>query len=246
MFTIPPRQQLSNCTRLAIRTRNVIRLGGRRNLLALFYVFCSPFDGFFSNFTPFHTKRKADTPTYRKEREMLLRKSSLAKMRALTSLECRTSCSRNGAQSSSILFALASFTSSSSCCCCSTNHHRRVLKFLPENVTFRKGMFTAPSSVRFAAKASSSAGNNNNCDDSSKREVQFDYSENTDPVVNENFIAPNFGYKRQYKGEIICIFGWSRECLRRRHTFTHLSSPLFFTRRYQKQLVAIYSTRANR
>jgi hypothetical protein len=31
-------------------------------LLALFYVFCSPFDVFFSNFTPFHTKRKADTP----------------------------------------------------------------------------------------------------------------------------------------------------------------------------------------
>ena len=59
MFTIPPRQQLSNCTRLAIRTRNVIRLGGRRNLLALFYVFCSPFDGFFSNFTPFSTKRKS-------------------------------------------------------------------------------------------------------------------------------------------------------------------------------------------
>ena len=111
-------------------------------------------------------------------------------------------------------------------------------------VTFRKGMFTAPSSVRFAAKASSSAGNNNNCDESSKREVQFDYSENTDPVVNaENFIAPDFGYKRQYKGEIICIFGWSRECLRRRHTFTHLFSS-FFTRRYQKQLVAIYSTRA--
>ena len=163
------------------------------------------------------------------------------------SLECSTSCSRNGAQSSSTLFALASFTSSSSRCFCSTNHHRRrLLKCLPENVTFRKGMFTAPSSVRFAAKASSSAGNNNNYDDSSKREVQFDYSENTDPVVNENFIAPNFGYKRQYKGESICIFGWSRECLRRRHTFTHLSSLLFFTRRYQKQLVTIYSTRANR
>ena len=68
MFTIPPRQQLSSPTWLAIRTRNVIRLRGRRNLLALFYVFCSPFDGFFSNFTPFHTKRKADTPTHRKER----------------------------------------------------------------------------------------------------------------------------------------------------------------------------------
>lgn len=172
---------------------------------------------------------------------MLLRKSSLAKMRALTSLECSTSCSRNGAQSSSILFALASFTSSSSCCFCSTNH-----QFLPENVSFR-GMFTAPSSVRFAAKASSSAGNNNNYDDSSKREVQFDYSENTDPVVNENFIAPNFGYKRQYKGESIYTFGWrSRECVCRRHTFTHLSSLLFFTRRYQKQLVTIYLTRANR
>ena len=68
MFTIPPRQQLSSPTWLAIRTRNVIRLRGRRNTLALFYVFCSPFDGFFSNFTPFHTKRKADTPTHRKER----------------------------------------------------------------------------------------------------------------------------------------------------------------------------------
>ena len=177
---------------------------------------------------------------------MLLRKSSLAR-RALMSLECSTSCSRNGAQSSSTLFALASFTSSSSCCFCSTNHHRRVLKFLPENVTFRKGMFTAPSSVRFAAKASSSAGNNNNYDDSSKREVQFEYSENTDPVVNENFIAPNFGYKRQYKGESIYTFGWrSRECACRRHTFTHLSSLLFISRRYQKQLVTIYSTRANR
>ena len=144
------------------------------------------------------------------------------------SLECSTSRSRNGAQSSSTLFALASFTSSSSCCFCSTNHHRRLLKFLPENVTFRKGMFTAPSSVRFAAKASSSAGNNNNYDDTSKREVQFDYSENTDPVVNENFIAPNFGYKRQYKGESIYTFGWrSRECVCRRHTFTHLSSLLF-------------------
>ena len=172
---------------------------------------------------------------------MLLRKASLAKMRALTSLECSTSvCSRDGYSQSSLsalLIALASFTSSSSSRCfrsASTNHHlirRRLLKCLPENVTFRKGMFTAPSSVRFAAKASSSAGNNNNnnCDDeSSEREkVQFEYSENTDPVVNENFIAPNFGYKRQYKGEIICIFGWSRECLRRRHTFTHLSSLLF-------------------
>ena len=165
---------------------------------------------------------------------MLLRKSSLAKMRALTSLECSTSvCSRDGAQSSlsTLLIALASFTSSSSCCFCSTNHHRRrSLKCLPdENVTFRKGMFTAPSSVLlFAANASSSAGNNNNCDESSEREkIQFDYSENTDPVVNENFIAPNFGYKRQYKGEIICIFGLSRECLCRRHTFTHHSSLLF-------------------
>ena len=154
---------------------------------------------------------------------MLLRKSSLAKMRALTSLECSTSvCSRDGAQSSSTLFALASFTSSSSRCFCSTNHHRRrSLKCLPdENVTFRKGM-------------SSSAGNNNNnnnCDDeSSEREkIQFEYSENTDPVVNENFIAPNFGYKRQYKGESIYTFGWrSRECVCRRHTFTHLSSLLF-------------------
>ena len=184
---------------------------------------------------------------------MLLRKSSLAKMRALTSLECSTSvCSRDGYSQSSLsalLIALASFTSSSSRCFCSSNHHpRRSLKCLPdENVTFRKGMFTAPSSVRFAANASSAAGNNNNCDESSEREVQFDYSENTDPVVNENFIAPNFGYKRQYKGEIIYIFGWwSRECLCRRHTFTHHSSLLFFIRRYQKQLVTIYSTRANR
>lgn len=146
------------------------------------------------------------------------------------SFECSTSCSRNGAQSSSTLFALASFTSSSSCCFCSTNHHRRLLKCLPENVTFRKGMFTAPSSVLlFAANASSSAGNNNNnCDESSEREkIQFEYSENTDPVVNENFIAPNFGYKRQYKGESIYIFGRSRECVCRRHTFTHLSSLLF-------------------
>lgn len=168
---------------------------------------------------------------------MLLRKASLAKMRALTSLECSTSvCSRDGAAQSSfstLLIALASFTSSSSRCFCSTNHHRRrSLKCLPdENVTFRKGMmFTAPSSVLlFAANASSSAGNNNNCDESSEREkIQFDYSENTDPVVNENFIAPNFGYKRQYKGEISCIFGWrSRECVCRRHTFTHLSSLLF-------------------
>ena len=182
---------------------------------------------------------------------MLLRKASLAKMRALTSLECSTSsvCSRVDGYSqsslSALLIALASFTSSSSSRCfrsSSTNHHlirRRSLKCLPEdeNVTFRRGM-------------SSSAGNNNNnnCDDeSSEREkIQFEYSENTDPVVNENFIAPNFGYKRQYKGESICIFGWSRECLRRRHTFTHLSSLLFFTRRYQKQLVTIYSTRANR
>lgn len=148
------------------------------------------------------------------------------------SFECSTSCSRNGAQSSSTLFALASFTSSSSRCFCSTNHHRRrSLKCLPdENVTFRKGMFTAPSSVLlFAANASSSAGNNNNnCDESSEREkIQFEYSENTDPVVNENFIAPNFGYKRQYKGESIYIFGRSRECVCRRHTFTHLSSLLF-------------------
>lgn len=164
---------------------------------------------------------------------MVLRKASLAKMRALTSLECSTSvCSRDGYSQSSLstlLIALASFTSSSSRCFCSTNHHRRrLLKCLPENVTFRKGMFTAPSSVRFAAKASSSAGNNNNYDESSKREVQFDYSENTDPVVNENFIAPNFGYKRQYKGESIYTFGWrSRECVCRRHTFTHLSSLLF-------------------
>ena len=147
---------------------------------------------------------------------MLLRKASLAKMRAFTSLECSTSvCSRVDGYSqsslSALLIALASFTSSSSRCFCSTNHHRRrLLKCLPENVTFRKGMFTAPSSVRFAAKASSSAGNNNNnCDESIEREkIQFEYSENTDPVVNENFIAPNFGYKRQYKGEIICIFGW--------------------------------------
>ena len=174
---------------------------------------------------------------------MLLRKASLAKMRALTSLECSTSvCSRDGYSQSSLstlLIALASFTSSSSSRCfrsSSTNHH----------LIRRRSL----SSVRFVAKASSSAGNNNNnnCDDeSSEREkIQFEYSENTDPVVNENFIAPNFGYKRQYKGEIICIFGWSRECLRRRHTFTHLSSLLFFTRRYQKQLVTIYSTRANR
>ena len=185
---------------------------------------------------------------------MVLRKASLAKMRALTSLECSTSvCSRDGYSQSSLsalLIALASFTSSSSRCFCSTNHHRRrLLKCLPENVTFRKGMFTAPSSVLlFAANASSSAGNNNNnCDESSEREkIQFEYSENTDPVVNENFIAPNFGYKRQYKGESIYIFGRSREYVCRRHTFTHLSSLLFFTRRYQKQLVTIYSTRANR
>lgn len=176
---------------------------------------------------------------------MLLRKPSLAR-RAVMSLECSTSCSRNGAQSSSTLFALASFTSSSSYCFCSTNHHRRLLKFLPENVTFRKGMFTAPSSVRFAAKASSSVGNNNNYDDSSKREVQFDYSENTDPVVNENFIAPNFGYKRQYKGEIICIFGWSRGMFTPPAYFYSPLFSFFFTRRYQKQLVTIYSTRANR
>ena len=70
--------------------------------------------------------------------------------------------------------------------------------------------------------------NNNNCDESSEREkIQLEYSENTDPVVNENFIAPNFGYKRQYKGESIYIFGRSRECVCRRHTFTHLSSLLF-------------------
>ena len=165
---------------------------------------------------------------------MVLRKASLAKMRALTSLECSTSsvCSRVDGYSqrslSALLIALASFTSSSSSRCFrshSTNHHlirRRSLKCLPEdeNVTFRKGM-------------SSSAGNNNNnnnCDDeSSEREkIQFEYSENTDPVVNENFIAPNFGYKRQYKGESIYTFGWrSRECVCRRHTFTHLSSLLF-------------------
>ncbi len=69
VFTIPPRQQLSNNTRLAIRTRNVIRLGGRRIKLALFYVFCSLFNGFFSNFTPFHTKRKADTYVQKGERD---------------------------------------------------------------------------------------------------------------------------------------------------------------------------------
>ena len=161
----------------------------------------------------------------------MLRKASLAKMRALTSLECSTSsvCSPGGYSQrslSALLIALASFTSSSSSRCfrsSSTNHHlirRRSLKCLPEdeNVTFRRGM-------------SSSAGNNNNnnCDDeSSEREkIQFEYSENTDPVVNENFIAPNFGYKRQYKGESIYIFGRSRECVCRRHTFTHLSSLLF-------------------
>ena len=167
---------------------------------------------------------------------MLLRKASLAKMRALTSLECSTSvCSRDGYSQSSLstlLIALASFTSSSSRCFRSSTNHliRRSLKCLPdENVTFRKGMFTAPSSVLlFAANASSSAGNNNNnCDESSEREkIQLEYSENTDPVVNENFIAPNFGYKRQYKGESIYIFGRSRECVCRRHTFTHLSSLL--------------------
>ena len=160
---------------------------------------------------------------------MVLRKASLAKMRALTSLECSTSsvCSRVDGYSqqsslSALLIALASFTSSSSSRCfrsSSTNHH----------LIRRRSL----SSVRFVAKASSSAGNNNNnnnCDDESneREKIQFEYSENTDPVVNENFIAPNFGYKRQYKGEISCIFGWrSRECVCRRHTFTHHSSLLF-------------------
>ena len=165
---------------------------------------------------------------------MLLRKASLAKMRALTSLECSTSCSCNGAQSSSILFALASFTSSSSCCFCSTNHHRRVLKFLPENVTFRKGMFTAPSSVRFAAKASSSAGNNN-CDESSKREVQFDYSENTDPVVNENFIAPNFGYAT-YKVRLFAYSGGRGNVYAAAYFYSPLFSSFFYAT-ISKQLV---------
>ena len=151
---------------------------------------------------------------------MLLRKASLAKMRALTSLECSTSVSSPDGYSqsslSALLIALASFTSSSSSRCFRSSTNHRIRRSL--------------SSVRFVAKASSSAGNNNNnnCDESSEREkIQFEYSENTDPVVNENFIAPNFGYKRQYKGEIIYIFGRSRECVCRRHTFTHLSSLLF-------------------
>ena len=64
MFTIPPRQQLSTCTRLAIRTRNVIRLRGRRNTLALFYVFCSPFDGFFFKLHTISHEKKSTSSTF--------------------------------------------------------------------------------------------------------------------------------------------------------------------------------------
>ena len=123
MCTIPPRQQLSSPTLLAIRTRNVIRLRGRRNTLALFYVFCSPFDGFFFKLHTISHEKKSRHPYAQKGALlMLLRKASLAKMRALTSLECSTSsvCSRDGVCQSSLsalLIALASFTSSSSSRC---------------------------------------------------------------------------------------------------------------------------------
>jgi len=92
--------------------------------------------------------------------------------------------------------------------------------------------------------------NNNN--NSQKYYSSSSSSENTDPVVNESFITPDFGYRRQYQGAFIYIHSSSRRVEKAEFLFfasTNTETSSFISSlssRRVAQSVTIYSTRANR
>jgi len=53
---------------------------------------------------------------------------------------------------------------------------------------------------RFGSDDANAENDDNNASQKFQRHYDDASSENTDPVVNESFITPDFGYRRQYQG----------------------------------------------